>query len=441
MFGYRKLHVVILARLWNLLSGLLLVFVSSNVFSAVEQGVMYTFLSLAAAQFFFDLGVGVVLANIAGRNASGNAEDSDYTSEELKYLNSITTFALKWSFVAGTILIAILGVIGWVLFADDQQVGANLQTIWLAYVVLVACSMSFHLFLRLFEGLGFVVEAAIARSVQSAANIAVIYLLAIYGMGIISMVVALLIALIAACIYFLASSSKIRSACRPSLAVKGIINWRKDVYPFQSKVAVSWLAGYVIFQSQVPILYSLAGPIQAGQLGIAVQIFQSLNTSANIFLTYNIKDWTRLSVNDDMQALNKSFMRTLALTLGITIVGCIAIVGGIFIIRHLGWQMAVRFPDLSLLILFAIAACFNQIFFCLGYYFRAQGREPLWWVSVIAAIAILIVPAILWQSFDITAAIWSFLFVSVVILSVLSSIYSLFFIKKDKRPTTSQEEI
>ncbi|MEP2944104.1 MAG: hypothetical protein ABJO72_09935 [Hyphomicrobiales bacterium] len=440
MFGYRKLHVVILARLWNLFSGLLFVVVSSNVFTAIEQGIVYTFLGLAAAQFFFDLGVGVVLANIVGRFTPNHKNNTLFDDQEIAHVRSVINYGLKWSLFAGILLFAMLAIIGIFLFSDNQYDIDNLQTIWVFYAVLVAFSMSFHMFLRLFEGLGFVVEAAISRSIQSFMNIALIFGLSIFEVGLGSLPIALFVALLIASLYFVLSNAAIRDGFSRGLIASQPINWKKDIWPFQSKMAIIWIASYIIYQSQTPILFSLAGAEAAGFFGIANQLFLALNTSANIFLTYNIKDWTRLSVNGDMQALNKSFVRTLALTVGIAIVGCIAIIGGIYVIRHLGWQMAGRFPDFSLLILFAIAACFNQIFFCLGYYFRAQGREPLWWVSVIAAIAILIVPVVLWQSFDISAAIWSFLFVSVIILSVLSSVYSLFLVRKNKQSTPPQKE-
>jgi O-antigen/teichoic acid export membrane protein len=435
MFGYKKLHIVALARIWNLFSGLLLVFAASNVFTATEQGAFYTFLSLGAAQFFFDLGIGFVLANLAGRKTPEDRDGVAYGDLELEHVKASVRFGLKWSLISGVTLFLVLGTIGWYVFTHGESDTDFIRLIWIAYVALVAFAMSFHLFLRLFEGLGFVVETAIARSIQSFVNIAVIYVVALTGIGIIALPIALAVALITASFYFMWCSEKIRSTFKITGLKSAGINWREDIWPFQSRVAVTWISGYIIFQAQTPILFLLSSGIEAGKFGIAVQIFQALNTSANIFLTYNIREWTRFSANNDLNSLNRSFMKTLVLTCTLMAVGCLCVILGFWAIHYLGWAMAKRFPDMELLLLFSIAATFNQVFFCLGYYFRARGIEPLWWISTLAALVILLMPVLLWNNYSIAAATWSFFGVSVLLLGLLAPVYSYFLIRKlDKMP-------
>ena len=427
---YRKLHIVGLARVWNLASGLLLVFVASTVFSAPEQGHFYAFLSLAAAQYFFDLGVGFVLANIAGRNTPQDEHEKEYSNKELSNMQTVVRFALKWSAVSGSILILVLGAAGIILFSGQSAGGSPLWVIWLIYACFVGCSMCFHLFLRLFEGVGFVVEAALARSLQSFTNILVLYAFALAGTGIKSMVFAICVSLVVGISYFLFSSKKIRITFRKQLSDHGHIVWRRDVFPFQSKVAVTWIATYFIFQGQIPILYSLAGPVQAGMFGLAVQVFQALNTSANIFLTYSVREWTQLSSQNKMSELNRSLIKVTALTLSIVIIGCSAILTLGWVLISYNFTIAERFPDLSLLITYSVAACFNQVFFALGYYFRARGEEPLWWISVITALTVLAVPLAMGSAFNIEAATISFALATIVFFGLLAPIYSVYYIRK-----------
>lgn len=422
-----------MARGWNLLSGLLLVLVASNVFSAVEQGVFYTFLSLGAAQYFFDLGVGFVLANLAGLNTPEDQEGQAYNKKELALVRVLVWFGLKWSAIAGLALVVILGISGILIFSTQAKSAANVQIVWLFYVILVACAMGFFLFLRLFEGLGFVVEAAIARSIQSFVNIVVLYLLAMAGFGIASMAVALLVALIAASSYFFFSSEKIRQAFSAKISSEWQIDWHRDIWPFQSRMAVSWIASYIIFQAQVPLLYMLASPVEAGRFGITIQIFQALNTSANIFLTYNVRHWTRLSANNELKKLDRSFLNVLFLTTGLMAIGCMVVLFGFWLIDQMGLVMAERFPNRELMFLYAIAATSNQIFFSLGYYFRASGTEPLWWISTLAATMILLVPLVLGTSYDIVVASWSFFATSIFILGILAVVYSYFLSTRRKR--------
>ena len=421
----RSLQIVVFARVWSLLSGLLLVAIASIVFTPTQQGYFYTFLSLAASQYFFDLGVGFVLANIAGRHTPNDIEGRAFSLEELDKMRSIVRFALKWSLLASIALILILGVIGFNLFSNVIDHNHELKYIWLAYILFVAYTMSFHLFLRMFEGVGFVVEAALTRSIQSFVNIICLYLFASNQLGIVSMVYAVIISLIVATVFFAASSTKIRSTFSFQRSDTKRINWKKDIYPFQSKVAISWIAGYVIFQSQIPILYHLSGPIQAGKFGLIVQVFQALNTSVNIFLTFNVRPWTRFSSIGNYSELHKSFKKTTLITLGLMAIGSGLVLMASWVLIFLNFEVSTRIPEFKVLLIYAVAACFNQIFFCLGYYFRAQEKEPLWIFSVFAAIAILATPLFLRENFNITAAVLSFFISSVFILGIFSTLYSL----------------
>ncbi|WP_417620883.1 hypothetical protein [Parasphingorhabdus sp.] len=398
----------------------------------MEQGQFYTFLSLAAAQFFFDLGAGFVLANIAGREMAdaGSDDPHDMHVESFEKLKPVIVFALRWSAVAGTVLIGILGIVGYLLFSDGGPDAAYLTNIWLVYVLFISFTMIFHLFLRMFEGVGFVVEAALSRSIQSFVNIVSLYIFAAMGFGIISMVFAAIIALLVAAVYFLASSRQIRSSFQNLAARTSDIKWIQDILPFQTKVAMTWLSGYVIFQSQIPFLYRFAGPIEAGKMGIAVQVLQALNTSVNIFLVYNIKSWTNLAKNNDFASLNRDFLKVLLFTVTLMIMACALILSGVFVLDFYDVAIVDRFPSLSLLTVYAIAACFNQIFFALGYYFRARGEEPLWWLSVLASIGILAVPIVLQSKFDVESAIYSFAAFTIFFLGILAPIFGIYYIRK-----------
>ena len=45
------------------------------------------------------------------------------------------------------------------------------------------------------------------------------------------------------------------------------VDWRTEIWPFQWRLAVSWLCGYFTFQLFNPILFAVRGPIEAGQMG------------------------------------------------------------------------------------------------------------------------------------------------------------------------------
>ena len=164
MTRIRKFQIVALARVWNLAAGLGLVLVATLLFTPEQQGYFYTFLSLGAAQYFCDLGVGFVLGNIAGRRTAGDVHGDPFQPEALANMRQITRFALHWCLLTGAVLVVVLGVLGWRVFHGIDTSHGPLVTIWYAYAVLAAYTMSLHMVLRIFEAVGFVVEAALARS-------------------------------------------------------------------------------------------------------------------------------------------------------------------------------------------------------------------------------------------------------------------------------------
>ncbi|GGE33331.1 hypothetical protein GCM10011360_21480 [Primorskyibacter flagellatus] len=430
MTRIRKFQIVALARVWNLAAGLGLVLVATLLFTPEQQGYFYTFLSLGAAQYFCDLGVGFVLGNIAGRRTAGDVHGDPFQPEALANMRQITRFALHWCLLTGAVLVIVLGILGWRVFHGIDTGHGPLVTIWYAYAVLAAYTMSLHMVLRIFEAVGFVVEAALARSIQSLINILALVALALLGWEMWAVVGALALALAGATAYFWLTSAKIRSAFGRAHAGGRPIHWRRDVLPFQSRVAASFIGSYGIFQAQVPLLFLYAGPVAAGQFGLMMQIFQAINTSANIFLTFSIKSWTALAVASDWRGLLFSFRRVLAASTALTAVAALLVIAMVAGLAYWDLPIAERFPSLPLVALYALAACANQVYFAWGYLFRTREEEPFWLLSLVLAAMILLVPLILQESYTLTIATLAFTAASVLGMCAAASLYAVSLIRK-----------
>ena len=47
--------------------------------------------------------------------------------------------------------------------------------------------------------------------------------------------------------------------------------WMAEIWPFQWKIGVSWLSGFLIFRVFAPIILLEKGPVAAGQFGLAIR--------------------------------------------------------------------------------------------------------------------------------------------------------------------------
>ncbi len=63
----------------------------------------------------------------------------------------------------------------------------------------------------------------------------------------------------------------------------GCISWAQEIWPFQWRIAVSWMSGYFVFDILNPIAFYFCGPVAAGRLGISLQL---VNTIARVALTW-----------------------------------------------------------------------------------------------------------------------------------------------------------
>jgi O-antigen/teichoic acid export membrane protein len=381
----------------------------------VEQGVFYTFLSLVTAHYFFDLGVGFMLGNLAGRRVA-DAELHNQKDTVLA-LGGILRFACIWSAIAGVVMFVVIGSVGFVIFARNGFDIPSLSTIWLAYCGCSCVLMIINIYLRILDGLGHVQVAAYLRLFVSSLNVFLIYVLVLGGLGLAALPVALCFTLFLAVVVAYRTVPEVRLTFSAAIwQVPSDLNWRRDIWPFQRGVAVTWLSAYVFFQAPIPILFWLQGAEAAGRFGMCVQIFLAINSSANIFLTYKVRPWTQLAVSQAFDALKKDFWRVCILTAGLTLLGAIAVLLGFFLLEKLGSDIPSRASAPTVMIFYACAIVLNQFYFAVSYYFRAQERERVWKITLVAAICTLVTPLLAPAAFDEVRAGLAFLLISVVVV-------------------------
>ena len=412
---YKGILSVSAARAGNLLVGFVLIITVSSLYDAVEQGLFYTFLSLASAQFFFDLGVGFTLANLAGRQAAKSEAGTQSGSSGSHDLSGVMRFACIWSAFSGFAMLVIIGTIGYFTLRSAEIEG--ISAIWIIYCALSCGLMIYNLFLRLYEGLGHVKAASFLRLATSSINVFLIMILGLLDFGISAMPMALTVALSVSVALAFVFVPEIRHSFGSLAGPKNKnLNWRRDILPFQRQVGLTWLSGYVVFQAQTPLLFWLEGAEAAGRFGMCVQVFQAINSTANIFLTYSIKPWTSFAVQEQQAALRRSFWRVTVLTMAVAAIGSVAVLLGFQLLSVLGSNIAERLSAAPIPWIYAVAVVANQFYFALSYYFRAYQKDPVWVITVIAACIILMLPLVVRDHYTELTASLSFLLVSVFVL-------------------------
>src|SRR5262249_16446142 len=150
-----------------------------------------------------------------------------------------------------------------------------------------------------------------------------------------------------------------------------IAQWRSDVWPFQWRIGLSVLAGFLIYQLFAPILLATQGAEVAGRFGMTVAVTNGLLSVTTGWLNSQAPHLGMLVAAKDYATLDRDFARTFRRSSVVAGVGAVALVCCL----ELGLSFAPRLANRVLpplpFLLFAASAVINHVIFALAVYLRA----------------------------------------------------------------------
>jgi hypothetical protein len=154
------------------------------------------------------------------------------------------------------------------------------------------------------------------------------------------------------------------------------IHWRSEVWPFQWRMAVSWIGGYIIFQLFTPILFATQGAAAAARMGMSLMVVIALSSLAVAWLNARAVDFGALIASRRFEELDLIFRRTLWQSSALMAFIAAGFLGAVIVLRAIHHPFADRLlPPLPLVLLIA-GTIANHIFVAEATYLRAFKREP-----------------------------------------------------------------
>lgn len=394
-FAGLDIHVfaTVLFRGWGILAGAATTILVPLILSPTEQGFFYTFGSVLALQVFFELGLNHVLTQLAGHSAAHLQRTMSGRIEgDLRWrraIASLLALSQKWNAIMAT-LFAIALLTGGVYFFERRgtlPVGEWIGP-WITLIFAAAVNLALSARLAICEGIGDVADVAKLRLRQSMVGYLLLWVFLLAGQGL-SAVVAVPLTSAIFTAWWLWRHPNLRLlraevAQAPRVSTEEF-EWRRDIFPLQWKIALSWASGYFIFNFLTPVVFALQGPVAAGQLGLALTIFSAVSTVGISWITAKVPDFAAHIARHERSALNTLFDHQLRRTVVVTLVCSLAVmaavyVGGLFIPKVLD-----RLPPLYSLLLLAAVTVANALVFAMAAYMRAHKEEPLLFQSIVSA--------------------------------------------------------
>ena len=184
---------------------------------------------------------------------------------------------------------------------------------WIAALLTVAGSQLLNPRVSLLEGAGFVSDVWRFRLAQELAAAAVLWLALFAGWGLWAIALSFAARAVLGVLWLGASwRRQYFAGLRRSRKVAGPdVYWWKEVWPFQWRIGVSALSGYLIFQFFTPLMFVIKGPTAAGQFGMTLALTNGLLTVTTAWLSSQAPLFGQLVATRSYDQLDRAFVRSL----------------------------------------------------------------------------------------------------------------------------------
>jgi hypothetical protein len=367
-----------LLQIFGSIGTVLLVF---RFLSLVEQGYYYTLLSLAALQMIFELGFSFVILQMVAHESAllTIASNGEITGDAAAHsrLASILRLTVRWYAVAATAFTVVVLPSGMIFFSRNATSDSQIHWFgpWVTTVLAVSACLFITPLYSFIEGCQQVREVAKLRMCQAFVVFVCSWCAIASHHGLYASAVVN-VGAIGTGAFFLYKRAPLLISLWRHPAMKGSVSWFTEVWPFQWKIAVSFLCSYFTLQVFTPILFASRGPLEAGKMGFSLSIVGYLPAIALCWISPKSAPFGQMVKSGRFEELDarffKAFTQSFLVILVLDAMCCLAIFGVQVWSPRIARRM--EFPQVFLLLLAAVTCSFAVQ--GMAYYLRAFKREP-----------------------------------------------------------------
>ena len=375
------------ARVIQGIAGVLTVFFVTSFLSGVEQGFYFTFGSILALQVFFELGLTGIMTQYVAHEASHlTIEDNSRFVGDSRYISrlaSLVHFCFKWYAYLAVMAFVSLMIIGYIFFNNygERESDVSWKIPWLLVCLGTALKLFQSPFNSFLLGIGKVKEMSEISFYQQitiplSTWIGLICGLKLYVLGIGYVLTVLVWQLYVQRRGFL---NIFVYLWKEQISERVI--YLKEIFPYQWRIALSWVSGYFVFQLFNPVLFATEGAVVAGQMGMTLHALNAIQAFSFSWLNTKIPFYSQLIALKDYVTLDHHFNITLKQMTSI----CLALlILFFFVIWGLnttqlkigGSIVADRFLGYAPMLLMMIPVYLQQYVNSWATYLRCHKKEP-----------------------------------------------------------------
>ena len=383
-------------RLWQILSGLVMLALIPIFLGSVEQGYYFTFGSIIALQMFFELGLNNIIVQFVAHAASemerATLAGDAAATERAKYsLASIASVCKVWYRIAAIGFLVVATVIGFMYFRSfSQQAQVHWQLPWIVLCVATAGNLMLSPHLSLLEGRGFVSNVAGMRLQQAVLGSAIAWTLLLSGQGLLAVIATPVTAF-----FYTACWIRMKTVARANLVPTGAIDfkatyslWKREILPLQARMSLSWFSGYFAYQLFVPTAFAIYGAKAAGQLGLALTASNAIVGLSMSWINAKSPEMAHKLAGSQIQEAKRVFWRHASLSSVLNAACWVVVLSAQIFVLTTNWKIQQKFPTLGQTLIIAANALISHVTFSFSTYFRAHKHEPTVPIALLQALLV-----------------------------------------------------
>lgn len=368
----------IASQLLRFVTGPVTMLLVLHFFTPDVQGYYYTFGSVLALSVFLEMGFSQNIVQFTAHEYAhlsfGTSGSLEGDPAALSRLTSLGRLSFAYYLVAAGLFAALVGTGGYLFFLSGERTAVPWEGAWWILCVSSSVSLAINPAWAFLEGCNQVAPVAIFRFVSTIIGFACTAAAMAGGAGIYTAAIAGIVSVIMSIAYLgWRWGGFFTMFSRPPTGP--VISWRKEIWPFQWRIALSWTSGYFIFSIIAPVVFRLRGAADAGRAGMTFQLVRMIGTIAGAWAATKVPQFGALASRKDWQGLNDLWRQSTRRSLFLCALGqlglVVAVVAAHFFIPTAADRLASPFATAAMGAGVVTAAAIT----CLAYYLRAFKRE------------------------------------------------------------------
>ena len=376
---------VILALLTRGTQGLVLVGAAICVvwrLSPVEQGIFFVYVSLGALLQQSDFGLAYASLQTASHLAIPGGEGRFARFRHKAHRLNLRILS------AAVVLVGIVGALVLSSRLNTEHAEVHWAASWVAFMFAVFLTLLVNLELALIEGGKSPSLAWSVRFLQELFSGAVFIGALIGGAGLWSLT-AYWVARFAFTALWLSNT---RSGFdRPFGPADATFSWRKEVWPFQWKIGLSVLCGFLIFQAFNPIVLFEQGPVVAGQFGMSLALMNMLVIVTTVWPLSQAARYGGLIRRERFEELRHSFWPMCVASSMVATLAALTLFLALMWAAENKLRYVDRFADTVTTGLLLATAVAHHVTHCFSVVLRAERRDPTLPFTVFGSVLLVVV--------------------------------------------------